>query len=70
MAGIVDKILETALQLLEEHPDGLRYTELNKKIIERATQISITTQLEQPHGTWMLKNLTKFTSLIEESSNC
>ena len=35
MAGIVEQILEAALQILEEHPDGLRYTELNKKIIER-----------------------------------
>lgn len=35
MLGIVDKILETALQILDGYPNGLRYTELNKKIIER-----------------------------------
>ncbi len=35
MPGIVEQIIDTALQILDSHPNGLRYTELNKRIIER-----------------------------------
>jgi len=35
MAGIVQQIRNLALEILEGFPNGLRYTELNKKVIER-----------------------------------
>lgn len=34
MPGIVKQILNTALQILDSFPNGLRYKDLNKKIIE------------------------------------
>lgn len=35
MAGIVQQIRNLALEILESFANGLRYTELNKKIMER-----------------------------------
>ena len=43
MPGIVEQILESALQILDGHPNGLRYTELNKKIIERNPKFNYNT---------------------------
>lgn len=43
MAGIIDQIRQVALELLYENPNGLRYTELNKRVIDRDPKFNYNT---------------------------